>query len=134
MAAVDDVDAMHHLRNKVRENRLSDTTTISEASYLAYIAAGSAWVAESEAGISGFAAVDATARKVWALFVDPEAEGSGVGRALHNKMLEWARNNGIDRLSLSTEVGSRAVHFYTRAGWTPVGTTAEGEVLFERSC
>ncbi len=67
------------------------------------------------------------------LFVAPEAEGFGVGRALHNRMLEWARGHGIERLSLSTEEGSRAVGFYTRAGWAQVGTNTEGEVVLEKS-
>ena len=132
-AAPADVNAMHGLRNRVRENRLSSTTGISEASYQRYIAAGSAWVAEGADGIAGFAAIDAPAMTVWALFVDPKAEGAGIGSALHNKMLEWARDQGIGRLSLSTSQGSRAVQFYNRAGWTQIGVTADGEVRFERA-
>ncbi len=132
-ATTADIRAMHRLRNRVRENRLSDTTRINEASYLPYIAAGSAWVAEAEDGLIGFAAVDAPAASVWALFVDPIAEGAGIGRALHLEMLEWARQQGIGRLSLSTEEGSRAVRFYRRAGWTQIAVIPDGEVLFERS-
>jgi GNAT superfamily N-acetyltransferase len=132
-ATAADVGSMHGLRNRVRENRLSETTTISEASYLPYIAAGSAWVAEARVSLVGFAAIDASASRVWALFVDPDAEGAGVGRALHVRMLDWARQRGIARLSLSTEEGSRAVHFYKRAGWIQTGLMPDGEVLFERS-
>lgn len=132
-ATAADVDAMHRLRRNVRENRLSATTCIQEASYLPYIAAGSAWVADSDRGIVGFAAIDAPATSVWALFVDPRAEGTGVGRSLHLAMLDWARKRGISRLSLSTEAGSRAVGFYRRAGWIQTRVTADGEVLFERS-
>ena len=132
-ATADDVDAMHRLRGRVRENRLSDTAGVNEASYLPYIAAGSAWVAEAEDGIAGFAAIDGPARTVWALFVAPEAEGAGVGRALHIRMLEWAQDQGIGSLTLLTAQGSRAVQFYTRAGWRQIGMTADGEVHFERS-
>ena len=132
-ATAADVPAMHRLRGRVRENRLSDTTGVSEASYLPHITAGSAWVAVAGEGIAGFAAIDGPARTVWALFVDPMAEGAGVGRALHIRMLEWAREQGIGSLSLRTAQGSRAVNFYTSAGWRQVGTTADGEVLFERS-
>lgn len=117
----------------MRENRLSETTTISEASYLPYIAAGSAWVALAGSNLIGFAAIDAAARSVWALFVDPDAEGAGIGRALHVSMLDWARQRGIARLSLSTEEGSRAVQFYKRAGWLQTGIVPDGEVFFERS-
>jgi GNAT superfamily N-acetyltransferase len=124
---------MHRVRTDVRENRLSTPEKIKEASYLPYIAAGSAWVAETNTGIVGFAVIDASARKIWALFVDPDAEGAGIGQALHQHMMEWARETGLERLSLSTEKGSRAVRFYSQAGWQQSGFTAEGEVLFERS-
>ncbi len=133
-SAVDaDVGAMHRLRNRVRENRLADFTRITEASYPPYIAAGSAWVAEAKDGILGFAIIDAPATSVWALFVDPNTEGAGIGRALHVTMLDWARKQGIAHLSLSTEEGSRAVRFYQRAGWTQTAILQDGEVVFERS-
>ena len=132
-ASAADVPAMHRLRNAVRENRLSAAAGITEASYLPYIDAGSAWVAERPDGIAGFAAIDLSSETVWALFVDPETEGAGIGRALHSAMLEWAREQGIGRLSLTTEKGSRAMHFYERAGWTQSATTADGELTFERS-
>ena len=135
-ASAADVPEIHAVRNGVRENRLSGATRITEASYLPYIAAHSAWVAETETGIVGFAVIDVPAASVWALFINPDAEGAGIGRALHSTMLEWAREQGIRRLSLSTENGSRAMHFYSR--WAQAATTAEGEVIFEklllRSC
>jgi GNAT superfamily N-acetyltransferase len=131
-AASPDVPAMHAVRSKVRENRLSDPGRITKASYLPYIAAGSAWVAETDAGIAGFAALSAPDASVWALFVSPEAEGAGIGRALHDHMLESARDQGIRLLSLSTEDGSRAANFYERAGWTRAGITADGEAVFKK--
>lgn len=77
--------------------------------------------------------IDGPASRVWALFVDPVAQGRGIGRALHRRMLRWAREQGPGRLSLSTEDGSRAADFYRKAGWTQVGMKADGELLFERS-
>lgn len=132
-ATAADVSAMHSLRKRVRENRLSRTTTINELTYLRYIDASSAWIAESETKLVGFAAVDAAAASIWALFVDPPAQGQGVGRALHSRMLEWAKRQGIGKLSLGTEAGSRAVQFYQRAGWYQVGLTRDGEALFEKA-
>jgi GNAT superfamily N-acetyltransferase len=127
-----DVPAMHRLRLSVRENRLLDPQRITEACYLPYISSGTAWVAETDSRIVGFAAVDGPERRVWALFIDPQSEGLGIGRALHGQMLGWAREAGIVRLFLSTEDGSRAVRFYERAGWQRCGTSWDGEVLFER--
>lgn len=132
-AAAADIAAMHRVRTSVRENRLSDATRITEAAYLPYVTAGTAWVAEGDEGIAGFAAIDAAARTVWALFVQPSAEGSGVGRALHDTMLRWAREHGIGHLTLSTNDGSRAMNFYIRAGWKQLGKAASGEVLFRKA-
>ncbi len=132
-AMAEDVKAMHQVRNMVRENRLSDPAAITELSYLRFINCGSAWVAEAGARIVGFAAIDASCATVWALFVHPHAQGAGVGQALHVRMLDWARGEGIRRLFLSTEEGSRAAMFYRRAGWTQIGITAEAELRFERS-
>jgi GNAT superfamily N-acetyltransferase len=127
-----DIPFMHAVRTRVRENRLSDPGRVTEASYLPYIAAGSCWVAETGAGIAGFAALDVREGAIWALFVDPSAEGIGVGRALHGRMLEWALERGLRCLSLHTDDGSRAAHFYKRAGWKRMSTTLEGEVLFQK--
>ncbi len=132
-ASAADVPAMHRLRLNVRENRLLDPTRITEASYRPYILAGTAWVAEADEKIVGFALLDAPKRRVEALFVEPQSEGAGIGRALHQQLLERAREMGLARLSLSTEDGSRAVSFYEKAGWQRSGSTSDGEVLFERS-
>jgi GNAT superfamily N-acetyltransferase len=124
---------MHRVRTKVRENRLSDAKRITEAAYLPYVTAGTAWVAEEDAAIVGFAAIDPWGKTVWALFIQSSAEGSGVGRALHDKMLRWAREHGIEHLTLSTEGGSRAINFYIRAGRQQQGVTASGEVVFSKA-
>jgi GNAT superfamily N-acetyltransferase len=130
-ACASDAAAMHRVRTNVRENCLSAPRRISEASYLPYIKAGSIWVAETRTAILGFAALDKPAASVWALFVDPDAEGAGIGRALHRHMLRWASEQHLSRLTLSTGKGTRAARFYRQAGWTQVGTTPDGEALFE---
>ena len=128
-----DIPAMHRIRQGVEENRLSDETEIIEASYLPYVIAATAWVAETEHGVAGFAILDESANSVWALFVDPGSEGAGIGRALHRRMLEWAREHGIRRLSLSTTADTRAERFYTAAGWLVTEITVDGEVRFEKT-
>jgi GNAT superfamily N-acetyltransferase len=133
MAAPADIAAMHRVRTSVRENRLSDPLRIKEEAYLPFVTAGAAWVAEGDHGIVGFAAIDPAAQRVWALFVEPKAEGSGIGRALHDTMLAWARERGIELLTLSTENGSRAMDFYTRAGWVQQGATRGREIVFRKA-
>jgi GNAT superfamily N-acetyltransferase len=127
-----DVKAMHALRLRVAENALSDPRRVSEQSYLPYLARGEAWVAETGRGLAGFAVLDAAGGSVWALFVAPESEGLGVGRALHARLIEAATGLGLRRLCLGTAPGTRAERFYTEAGWTRAGTTPTGELSFER--
>ena len=108
---------MHRVRLDVRETRLSDPNKITEASYPPYVEANSAWVAELDGSIVGFALIDGADRRVEALFVAPSAEGLGAGQALHASMLDWARARGIKELWLTTSKGTRAERFYRRAGW-----------------
>jgi GNAT superfamily N-acetyltransferase len=123
---------MHRIRMSVRENVLSDPDSVRESSHDVYIEAGTAWVAERRGEIAGFGTLDAPARSVWALFVDPAAEGLGIGRELLARMVEQAQSRGLERLSLSTEPNSRAATFYRRQGWVEAGLTDKGELLFER--
>lgn len=128
-ASTADVSAMHRVRTRVRENRLSSSTRISEASYLPFISNLSIWLADSASGVLGFAALDIVEQSVWALFVDPSAEGCGIGRALHQRLLASASERGIEQLTLTTEQGTRAARFYQRAGWSAAGITPDGEAM-----
>lgn len=119
---------MHRLRSSVRENRLSDPDRVTEDSYLPYVDAGDVLVAEHGGQLLGFAALDRASSSLWALFVAPEAEGAGAGRALHLHILRRAREAGADTLWLSTARGTRAERFYIAAGWHEAGLTPEGEL------
>ena len=129
-ASTADVSAMHRVRRNVLENRLTSPERVKEASYLPYVRDGSIWVAEADGEVVGFAAIDASTKRVWALFIDPEAEGAGIGRALHRQMLTWAQAQGFTTLSLSTDKGTRAAQFYKRAGWIETGSPRDGEAAF----
>lgn len=128
-----DVPAIHHIRCVVQENILSDPARVTEASYLPYIAAGTVWVAETEIGLAGFVVLDRPASSVWALFVDPGMAGAGIGRALHDHLVDWAKDRGVPRLWLTTSKGTRAERFYIGAGWHQTGVAADGELRFEKS-
>lgn len=127
-----DIEAMHALRRRVAENALSDPDLVTEDSYRLYLDRGGAWIAETGDGLAGFAILDVAGCSVWALFVAPEAEGKGVGRALHARLIEGAIAHGLGRLSLNTAPGTRAERFYTEAGWIKTGGTGTGELSFER--
>ena len=133
-ATLADIPAMHAVRRSVRENRLGDPTRVTENAYLPFIESGSIWVAVDQGwGVVGFSALDPTTNSVWALFVDPDHEGAGIGRALHDIMLDWASQHEIRALWLVTAPGTRAEHFYLATDWTKKGTTSTAETRFEKA-
>jgi len=132
-ATVHDIAAMHRVRMAVRENRLLDPSRITEADYVAHLTKlGRGWVAELDGAIAGFAAGRATDGNIWALFVDPACEGRGCGTRLHDVMVSWLFAQGLGRLWLSTEPGTRAERFYLRRGWVPDPPHPPGEVRLVR--
>lgn len=128
----EDVPAIHRVRMSVRENRLV-STVITEADTLRAIeVTGRGWVVEAQGQVVGFAIGSAATGNVWALFVDPEHEGRGHGRRLHDAMVTWLGSQGLGRLWLTTDPGTRAQHFYEAAGWTCAGPGKGGELRYER--
>jgi len=66
------------------------------------------------------------------LRVHPDHERQGFGRLLHDEMLSWLWSQGLEKLWLTTEPGTRAEQFYKAAGWDVKGNTDSGEVCFEK--
>lgn len=129
-AVVGDIPAMHRVRLAVKENRLT-STRIGEADYVPEITAtGRGWVAEHEGAVAGFAIGNFETGNIWALFVDPSAEGSGYGGRLHDAMVTAMFSAGLERLHLGTQQGTRAERFYLARGWRVTGMRG-GEVLME---
>jgi ribosomal protein S18 acetylase RimI-like enzyme len=68
---------------------------------------------------------------VYAMWVAPDARGSGIGRSLVEAVADWARGRGCDRLVLNvTETNEVARHFYAACGFAETGVR---EPLRERS-
>ncbi|MBK6453095.1 MAG: GNAT family N-acetyltransferase [Steroidobacteraceae bacterium] len=67
----------------------------------------------------------------WALFVDPDHEGRGHGKALHSAMVSWLWAQGLRHLWLTTGLGTRAEAFYRALGWRPSGIVSSGELRLE---
>ena len=116
------------IRAAVRENRLSDPASIAAADYRPFIDAGCCWVWEESGAALGFAALDAAGASVWALFVAPDAEGRGIGRALLDRLVAEARELRLPHLILETGEHTRAETLYRRTGWTPVTRDGKGNV------
>lgn len=68
-----------------------------------------------------------------ALFVRPEYQGLGIGKALLDRAIEMSRAAGVDVLTLVTDPGSRADTFYQWQGWTRGGLDEYGtQVIFTK--
>jgi len=130
-AQVADIEAMSVVRLAVKENVLSNPALVTYDDYVEYLTRrGRGWVAEVAGRIAGFAIVDLQDHNVWALFVHPDFEGQGLGRALHDTMLAWYFRQTQEPLWLGTAPGTRAEGFYRKAGWRDVGMYGK-EVKFE---
>lgn len=126
-----DVREIQRVRHSVRENVLT-SCVITDDEVVDYLEnRGRGWVVEEEGRIVGFSIGDATDGNIWALFVEPEHEGRGHGRRLHDAMVAWLFETGLERLYLGTEPATRAERFYERAGWKRLGLEPNGEMAFE---
>jgi len=131
-ATIEDIRDIQQVRHSVQENMLIDPTRVTNedvASYLTH--RGKGWVCENEGSIVGFAIADLEDNNIWALFIKPEYEGFGIGKALQIRMLDWYFAQGKERLWLSTEPGTRAERFYRNTGWTHTGKHGDQELKFE---
>lgn len=131
-ATAGDIPQMHRIRTSVRENVLTDPASVQPHHYRTLLdAGGRGWVAELDDAIVGFAVADVERSRVWALFVDPDREGLGIGRRLHDAVLGWLFERGLERVWLTTTRNTRAERFYRAAGWHESGENASGELRFE---
>lgn len=126
-----DIKQIQVVRNAVKENMLSNPDLVTDDDCKEFITVrGKGWVGETEGRIVGFSIVDLKEKNIWALFIDPEFEKQGIGRKLHNVMLDWYFTQTQDTVWLGTAPGTRAEKFYRKSGWKDAGMYGK-EVKFE---
>lgn len=132
-AAIENIPSMHNVRMAVKENTLSNPFLVTEKDYAEMVMhKGNGWVCFADQNLVGFAVVDLSTCNIWALFVTPGFDGQGIGKNLHDLMLDWSfEQTGIEALWLSTAPNTRAELFYQIAGWENTGITKSGEIRFE---
>lgn len=131
-AVITDIPAMHRIRRTVKENVLTNPLAVQEADYIPFLTKdAAAWVYEESDQIMGFAILDMEAGEVWALFVDPDFEGNGIGSQLHDTMVGAYFASGQTELILGTEPGTRAEAFYRQNDWDQTGQKSNGEIIFK---
>lgn len=131
-AIIDDIKQIQIVRNSVTENTLSDPNLVTDEDCKEFMTVrGKGWVCEINHELVGFSIVDLKEHNIWALFLKPEFEKKGIGRLLHDVMLNWYFNQTVNSVWLGTSPNTRAEAFYKKAGWKVIGTHGKGEVKFE---
>lgn len=131
-AKIEDIRQIQTVRNSVNENTLSDPNLVTDKDCEAFITVrGKGWVCEVDNQIIGFAIADLKENNIWALFLNPQFEGKGIGQLLHRTMLNWYFSQTREKVWLGTAFNTRAERFYRKAGWTAVGSHGTKEIKFE---
>ena len=133
-AKISDIKQIQIVRNSVKENMLSNPDLVTDKDCEAFLfERGKGWVCEIDNRIVGFAIADLKEDNIWALFVNPDSEGKGIGSKLQTIMLDWYFENGKESVWLGTAPNTRAEKFYSKSGWTKNGMHGTKEVKFEMS-
>ena len=133
-AKIEDIQQIQIVRNAVKENTLSNPDLVTDDDCALFMTAkGKGWVCEIDQLVVGFAIVDLQENNIWALFLLPSFEGKGIGKQLHNLMLNWYFTQTTTSVWLGTAFNTRAERFYRKAGWLEIGTHGSKEIKFEMS-
>jgi GNAT superfamily N-acetyltransferase len=134
-ATRDDVAGLWRVRYAVTENTLAPGRIGNDELVDQIERTGRGWVIEEtreqDGEIVAFAIGNASDGNIWALFVDPSAQGRGHGSRLHDVMVDWLWSQGLATLWLATGNGTKARGFYERHGWRDVGAYGERERRYE---
>ncbi|MBK5143235.1 GNAT family N-acetyltransferase [Budviciaceae bacterium BWR-B9] len=137
IALPDDVTEMFRVRLSVNDNKMTQEALsahgITHQSLPAMlIDQGRGWVAENEQKIVAFAMANATESTIFALFVEPDFEGRGIGRQLMIAAEQWLAEMGCSQIWLETDsnLDVRANGFYHYLGWIEEGIQADGQTKF----
>lgn len=130
-ATSEDIPQIQIVRNSVKENRLSNPALVSDEDCEEFInKRGKGWVCDIGGKIVGFSIIDLKDHNVWALFLHPDFEKQGIGRKLHDVMIDWYFTQTRNAIWLGTAPGTRAEAFYRKAGWRQNGMHGN-EIKFE---
>lgn len=135
-AEAGDVPSMFRIRTSVRENLLTleelAALGITQRSVVEMLNGPTcAWVALKQGSIVGFSLAILEDACLFAVFVAPEHEGAGIGRALV-RQAEDALFADHSTIWLETRRGSRADGFYRRLGWHEAADAGGGDVRLEK--
>ncbi len=83
---------------------IADDDVMSAEAHLQYVMKGTSWVAEADGHIVGFICAEIVERDlhIWLVAVRQELQGKGIGRQLMKTAIEFAHNNMLRFVTLTT--------------------------------
>jgi GNAT superfamily N-acetyltransferase len=117
VAEIKDIYQIQVVRNLVKENQLSDPALVPDSDVEDYITRrGKGWVCVIDGEVVGFAIADLVDNNIWALFIHPDFERIGIGKKLHEEMLNWYFSQTDKTVWLGTSPKTRAELFHGKQG------------------
>lgn len=131
-AHISDIEQIQVVRNAVKENNLSNPAFVPDSDVEDFILnRGKGWVCIIDDVVVGFSIADLVDHNIWALFVHPDFEAKGIGKKLHDLMLDWYFDQTNETVWLGTSPNTRAELFYRKQGWKEMGLHGKNEIKFE---
>lgn len=93
---------------------------------------GRGWMSEIDGVARAFAMANANNATIFALFVEPDFEGRGIGLGLMNQAERWLAEMGCCEIWLETDSNRqvRSNGFYRHIGWREHSMQVDGQVKF----
>ncbi|MBY6185175.1 GNAT family N-acetyltransferase [Marinobacter hydrocarbonoclasticus] len=126
-AGLGDIASIQAIRHRVMEYPADrDRPDTLYARYLSRTGRG--WMGCDARGDKGFVIVSLSDCAIWALYVDPEAQGGGLGRILLQQGCRYLFWRGARNVQLITDLHTPALGFYRHLGWQVRDQYDEGQV------
>jgi RimJ/RimL family protein N-acetyltransferase len=94
---------------------------------------GKGWVCEINNAVIAFAIADLIDNNIWALFVLPDFEGNGIGKAILQYLIDLAKKQKLHTMIAVIDYENQSsVAFHEQFGFTTVGIIKESGYKFER--
>ena len=141
LASSSDIPGLFEVRTSVRENHLGldqlaerGVTPESVEEMLAGEYSRT-WVVDDGGRVCAFSMADARDGSVFALFVAPDCERRGYGRALLEAAEQWLFASGWKTIWLNTgmDPDNRSHGVYRAAGWVKTGEADHDDVRYEKA-
>jgi len=137
VAVSTDIKDMFRVRTSVHDNHLSleqmaEMGITHDTLPAMLVGTGRGWVVESQGKVVGFSMADVEESTIFAVFIDPEFEGNGLGKRLTHAAEKWLFAEGCEEIWLNTDenLAVRANGFYRHLGWQEDGPADDNQTRF----